>query len=143
MQPVSATLAMFASLVFVVLLALLHVVRADMDPSWHMVSEYANGPSGWMMAGAFFALATSFISLAVASLPSTRGVLGSLALVFLVIAGIGAAIVLNDVWSDVEAALRNVVNLSAGSITVEALESALAEFPGLISEIESVSSPST
>ena len=38
--------------------------------------------------------------------------------------GIGAAIVLNDVWSDVEAALRNVTNLSAGSVTVEALESA-------------------
>ena len=38
--------------------------------------------------------------------------------------GIGAAIVLNDVWSDVEAALRNVTNLSAASVTVEALESA-------------------
>ncbi|HZI44062.1 MAG TPA: hypothetical protein VFD53_02515, partial [Ilumatobacter sp.] len=38
--------------------------------------------------------------------------------------GIAAAIVLNDVWSDVVAALRNNAPITAGSVTVEANESA-------------------
>lgn len=92
MQSVSATAAMLMALVFVVLLAILHVVRADLEPGWHMISEYAVGRSGWITAGAFFALATSFIALAAASFPTARGVLGTLALVALVVAGVGAAI---------------------------------------------------
>jgi hypothetical protein len=92
MQSMSATLAMFAAVAFVVVLLILHVIRADMAPSWHMISEYAEGRSVWIMGLAFFALATSFIALAAAFLPTTRGILGHLALIMLVVAGVGAAI---------------------------------------------------
>ena len=30
-------------------LLILHVVKAELDPSWRMVSEYAIGRSGWLM----------------------------------------------------------------------------------------------
>jgi hypothetical protein len=56
-----------------------------------VLSEYALGPAGWLMALAFFALAASFAALLVAlrtSLPGWRGVLGRAALV---IAALGAA----------------------------------------------------
>lgn len=92
MQSMSATVAMVAALAFVALLLILHMVRADLDPGRHMISEYAVGRSGWIMAWAFFALAASFIALALAFLPSTQGALGTLALVLLLIAGAGAAI---------------------------------------------------
>ena len=92
MESTSATVAMFAALAFVALLLILHVVRADLEPGWHMISEYAVGRSGWIMAWAFFALAASFIALALAFLPSARGVLGTLALVMLLVAGVGAAV---------------------------------------------------
>lgn len=92
MQTVSATVAMLAVLAFVALLLILHVVRADLAPSWHMISEYAVGRSGWLMGAAFLSLATAFIALAVAFLPSARGVLGVLAVLMLLTAGVGAAI---------------------------------------------------
>jgi len=34
---------------FVVLLLLLHLVRSDLDPSWHFISEYEIGKYGWLM----------------------------------------------------------------------------------------------
>lgn len=86
-----ASFAMFAAFAFVIALMALHIVRSDLPPSQHMISEYAVGRHGWIMAVAFFALATSFISLAVAFIPSATGILGRLALVTLVVAGVGAA----------------------------------------------------
>jgi hypothetical protein len=92
MQTSSATLAMLAAIVFVAVLVVLHVVRADMEPGWHMISEYAEGRTVWLMGLAFLALATSFVALAAAFLPTARGVLGSFAIIMLVIAGVGAAL---------------------------------------------------
>lgn len=84
----AATVALSMAVVFVLLVSLLHVVRADLDPSWHMISEYAVGSAGWVMTCAFFALACAFFALTLALLPLRPGVTG---LVFLSIAGIGAA----------------------------------------------------
>jgi hypothetical protein len=54
---------LLCSLAFV---AVLHVVRADLPPVSHRLSEYANGPYGWMMSAAFFALGSGLIALGVA-----------------------------------------------------------------------------
>ena len=89
--PMAAQLALTLAIAFVGLVALLHVVRADLVPRAHVLSEYALGPTGWLMALAFFALAASFAALLIAlwtSLPGWRGVLGRAALV---IATLGAA----------------------------------------------------
>jgi hypothetical protein len=47
------------AVLFVVLVALLHALKPDYDPSWRMVSEYAIGEHGWMMILAFLGLAAS------------------------------------------------------------------------------------
>ena len=50
---VAAWLAFASAGMFVVLLLLLHVVKSDLDPSWHFISEYAIGKHGWIMQAAF------------------------------------------------------------------------------------------
>ena len=53
----AAWVAFAATGVFVVLLLLLHVVRSELDPSWHFISEYEIGKHGWIMQAAFLVLA--------------------------------------------------------------------------------------
>jgi Protein of unknown function (DUF998) len=63
-------------------LAILHLVRPDLEPSSHMISEYAIGPHGYLMTLSFAAFAISSVSLFVALLRSARGVLGRVGLGF-------------------------------------------------------------
>jgi len=71
-QPVTITsvaaarLSFAAAVTFLVLLAILHFIKPELDPSWHFVSEYAIGSYGWVMMLAFFSLALSCVSLFVA-----------------------------------------------------------------------------
>jgi hypothetical protein len=55
----AARLALVANGVFVALLGALHGLKSDLDPSWHFLSEYAIGRWGWLMQGAFLALAVA------------------------------------------------------------------------------------
>ena len=48
-----------AAATFVVLFAVLHVIKPELDPSWRMGSEYAIGDYGWVMRIAMCALALS------------------------------------------------------------------------------------
>ena len=91
MKAQAATLAMLMAATFVLLLAILHVVRADLDPRWHMISEYGVGSSRWLMSAAFFALAAALFSIMLAFLGSAKGWLGFSSVVLLGMAGIGAA----------------------------------------------------
>lgn len=50
---------------FLLLVALLHVLKPELDPSWRMISEYARGRFGWIMRFAFFASATSIFALVI------------------------------------------------------------------------------
>lgn len=49
-----------------VLLVVLHLVRADLPPASHRLSEYAIGPHGWMMNTAFVALGFALATLGLA-----------------------------------------------------------------------------
>lgn len=89
--PRAPTVALTLSAAFVGLVAALHVVRADLAPQAHVLSEYALGSTGWIMAIAFFALAGSFAALLVALRASLKGWLGRIGLAALAIAAIGAA----------------------------------------------------
>ena len=42
----------------------LHVLRSDLDPIAHRLSEYASGPYGWLMTTAFFAMGLALMTLA-------------------------------------------------------------------------------
>jgi hypothetical protein len=54
-----ARLSLAAAATFVLLLAALHVIKPELDPSWRFVSEYAIGDYGWIMMAAFVSLGLS------------------------------------------------------------------------------------
>jgi len=51
----AAGLAIVAATAALLLLASLHVLSPEFDPSWRMVSEYANGHYGWVLSLMFAA----------------------------------------------------------------------------------------
>ena len=59
----AARVSFAAAAAFVVLFAVLHVIKPELDPSWRMGSEYAIGDYGWVMRIAMFALALSCAAL--------------------------------------------------------------------------------
>ena len=59
-------LSIATSAAVLVLLASLHILSPEFDPSWRMVSEYANGNYSWVLALMFIAWAVSSWTLAFA-----------------------------------------------------------------------------
>lgn len=88
----AAKLSIASGVLFVLLLASLHVLEPEFDPTWRFVSEYALGRSGWMMHLAFLALATSLASAGIAIFTQVRTVVGYIGLALLGIAAIGILI---------------------------------------------------
>lgn len=87
----AAWLAIGATVISAVALMALHLLSPEFQPSWRMVSEYANGRHGGVLTIVFLAWSVSSFALALALLPSLRGWLGAAGLMFLVLAGIGEA----------------------------------------------------
>lgn len=87
----AAGLAIGATLVSALALVALHFLSPQMHPSWRMVSEYANGGHRWVLTVVFLAWALGSFALAFALLPSAQGWVGTLGLLFLVLAGAGEA----------------------------------------------------
>jgi drug/metabolite transporter (DMT)-like permease len=52
-------------LISLALVAILHLVRVDLAPVGHRLSEYANGPHGWMMTTAFLTLGLGLVTLGI------------------------------------------------------------------------------
>jgi hypothetical protein len=88
----SSAVALAASIMFVALVALLHMLRADLAPRAHVLSEYALGPTGWAMTLAFLALAASFAALIFVVRPHVAGWRGVIGLVALGVAAVGATL---------------------------------------------------
>lgn len=72
-----------------VLLAALHVLSPEFDPSWRFVSEYALGNYGWVLTLLFLALALSCVALFFAVKSQVRTIAGKIGLAFLLAAAIG------------------------------------------------------
>ena len=87
-----ARVAIAASGVAILALLALHVLRADLPPATHMISEYAVGDHGWVMTLCFYAFAVASLSLLGALVTRVRGVVGWLGLVALLVAAAGLAI---------------------------------------------------
>jgi hypothetical protein len=85
----AALMAMAAAALTVLLLAALHVMSPEFDPSRRIVSEYANGRYGWVLSLMFASWAISSWSLAVALWSQLKGIGGKVAVSFLVAAGVG------------------------------------------------------
>jgi hypothetical protein len=91
MRSVAAALAAALAIVTLLLLALLHVLSPEFDPSWRMVSEYANGRYPWALTLMFVCWALSSWALAIALYPLVQTWPAKLGIAALVIAGIGEA----------------------------------------------------
>jgi hypothetical protein len=87
----AARLAIAAAAATLLLLASLHVLSPEFDPSWRMVSEYANGHYGWVLSLMFAAWGLSSWALAFAIWPEARTTPTRIGLVLLTVAGVGQA----------------------------------------------------
>lgn len=88
---IEAWLAMGAILTYQGLLGALIFLRPDLDPSWHSISEWAIGPHGWIMSGAFLVSSVSYLSLFVMLKTQLRKPMGRIGVGILLICAIGAA----------------------------------------------------
>jgi hypothetical protein len=85
----AAYLALSATAVSGAALLILHLVSPEFAPSWRMVSEYANGRFPWLLSVVFAGWAISSFALAAALWPLSASTLGTIGLLFLLLAGVG------------------------------------------------------
>jgi hypothetical protein len=81
-----------ATLTFMILLVLLHFIKAELDPSWRMISEYAIGKHGWIMVIAFLIWALAYASLFFSIRSQIQGLSGKIGLALLLISSLGLLI---------------------------------------------------
>lgn len=85
----AARLSFAGAAIFLVLLAVLHLIKRELDPSWHFISEYAVGDYGWMMVLAFLSLALSYTALFLALRSQIRTRIGRIGLALLLVSAVG------------------------------------------------------
>jgi hypothetical membrane protein len=90
-EAIGARLSIGAAVTVLLLLASLHILSPEFDPSFRMVSEYALGHYGWVLSLMFLAWGMSSWALAVAIWSQVKTKAGKVGLWFLVIAGLGEA----------------------------------------------------
>lgn len=86
---VMAMTAIAATCVAALCLIALHFLSPEFQPSWRMVSEYANGRHGGILTVMFAAWAIGSWALAVAIAPLWATWLGRIGLILLILAGVG------------------------------------------------------
>jgi hypothetical protein len=87
-----ATASLATATSFAALLGLLHLLKSDLDPSWHFISEYAIGTHGWIMILGFLTLATAFVTLERAVKPFLSGRLAAIGRVCLFVSAAGLTV---------------------------------------------------
>jgi len=78
----------WAGTTFIVLLAMLHVIKPDIEPSWNFISEYQVGRFGWLMSLAFVSLALSCLFLSIA-LWNEVNLVGKIGIVMILLSSAG------------------------------------------------------
>jgi hypothetical protein len=66
---IAAVTALVAGAITAWLIAILHVLKPEYDPSWRMISEYSLGRYGWVMRLAFVTMAIGLAATSVALWP--------------------------------------------------------------------------
>ncbi len=89
MRRASSYAAIVFSIAVLALLAALHVLSPEFDPSWRVVSEYANGQHAWVLTLMFTCWAMSSWTLAYAIWPYVTTRVGRVGLWVLLVAGFG------------------------------------------------------
>lgn len=88
----AARIGVICGWLFIGLLAGLHFIKPELDPSWNPISEYALGKHGWVMTAAFLALATSCVATFIAIRSQVSLKPGKVGLFFILLAALGFAI---------------------------------------------------
>jgi hypothetical protein len=91
-SPTAARLSFAGAATFAILLAALHFIKPELDPSWHFISEYAIGDYGWTMVLAFLSLAFSYVSLFSALRSQLQTIAGRIGLALLLVSALGLTI---------------------------------------------------
>ncbi len=86
-----AVWSFWTGLAFIAILAMLHIIKSDTDPSWNFISEYQVGRFGWLMSVAFLSLSLSCLFLS-AILWKVTGLVGKIGTVMLLISAAGMLI---------------------------------------------------
>ena len=122
----AARLSIAAAAAVLLLLASLHVLSPEFDPSWRMVSEYALGHYGWVLSLMFLAWGMSSWALVVAIWSQVKTKAGKVGLWFLVIAGLGEAMAsVFDVTHDLGHSIAGVLGLGGFPIAAVLLSVSL------------------
>ncbi|MET0593904.1 MAG: DUF998 domain-containing protein [Polyangiaceae bacterium] len=87
-----ARIAQIAAALAVLALLVLHLVRPELAPADHMISEYAVGSYGWVMTLSFVGFAVASFALLGAAASHVKTWPGRIGLVFLALAGVGSLI---------------------------------------------------
>jgi hypothetical protein len=88
-SPTAARLSFAGAATFALLLAALHFIKPELNPSWHFISEYAIGEYGWIMVLAFLSLALSYVSLFSALRSQLQTIAGRIGLALLLVSALG------------------------------------------------------
>ena len=110
----------FASL-FLIILALLHFLKPELQPHWRMISEYEIGRFGWLMQAAFFCWGLSVFALLMViwpSLESMGGLIGRWWFVVIGLALIGAGIFKTNAITDESTNLPNTLHALCGVLVI-------------------------
>ena len=94
---IAARVSFAAAVTFLVLLAALHFIKPEFDPSWNMISQYEIGRYGWVMQLAFLSLALSCLTLVAAIHSQVRTIWGRIGLALLLVTAIGMTIAATNV----------------------------------------------
>jgi hypothetical protein len=87
----AARLSIAMAVAALLLLASLHLLSPEFDPSWRMISEYANGRYAWVLSLMFVCWALSTWALAFGIRSLVKNSAGKIGVVFLTAAGVGEA----------------------------------------------------
>jgi hypothetical protein len=129
-EVIAARLAIGAAAATLVLLASLHVLSPEFDPSFRMVSEYALGQYGWVLSLLFLAWGISAWSLAFALWSQVHTRAGKVGLWLLVIAGLGEAMAsVFDITHDTGHSIAGVLGMGGFSIAAVLLSVSLGRTP--------------
>jgi MFS family permease len=85
----TVTVSFIGAALSLLLIAALHILKPEFDPSWRFLSEYANGRFGWVMRLSFFSMAVSCASLFLAIRVDVKTLAGKIGLAFLLAAFVG------------------------------------------------------